>query len=161
MKKIDTHQHVFWHGRGDEGLVTDLDEHGIEKAWLLTWEILPFEHSPHYTEVLNPVRVRDDGTLEGIPLEDLLIAARRYPERFVLGFCPHPLAGDAAARLRSAVKMYGVRVCGEWKCRIPFDDPRCIRLFRAAGELGLPVVLHLDVPFLPDSQGKPAYQDAW
>ena len=40
---IDTHQHVFWHGRDDKGLVADLDDHGIEYAWLLSWEIPPFE----------------------------------------------------------------------------------------------------------------------
>ena len=29
---------------------------------------------------------------------------------------------------------------------MPFDDPRCLALFRKAGELKCPVVLHLDVP---------------
>ena len=38
---IDSHQHVFWHNRDDKGLVQDMDEHGIETAWLLTWEIPP------------------------------------------------------------------------------------------------------------------------
>lgn len=158
---IDTHQHVFWHGKDDAGLIADMDKHGVEYAWLLTWEIAPFENPAYYTSILNPARVRPDGTLEGIPLEDLLIAKRNYPDRFVLGFCPHPLRGDASARLKSAVDIYDVKVCGEWKFRLPFDDPRCIRLFRTAGELGLPVVLHLDVPFLPDENGKPVYQEAW
>ena len=158
---IDTHQHVFWWNRDDAGLIADMDDHRIEYAWLLTWEIAPDEHAPHYTKALNPTRVRADGTLEGIPLEDLLVAKNHYPDRFVLGFCPHPLRGDAADRLKAAAGMYDVKVCGEWKFRVPFDDPRCIRLFRQAGELGLPVVLHLDVPFLPDENGKPAYYDLW
>jgi predicted TIM-barrel fold metal-dependent hydrolase len=42
--------------------------------------------------------------------------------------------------------MHRVRVCGEWKFRMLFDDDRCIALFRKAGELKCPVVLHLDVP---------------
>ncbi len=158
---IDTHQHVFWHGRDDAGLAADLDGHGIEYAWLLTWEIAPSEHSSHFLAVLNPSRIRPDGTHEGILLEDLLSAERHYPGRFVPGFCPHPLVGDAPARLKAAASMYGVKVCGEWKFRIPFDDPRCILLFRTAGELGLPVVLHLDVPFLPDGNGSPAYCERW
>lgn len=29
---IDSHQHLFWHGRNDAGLVADLDEQGIYKA---------------------------------------------------------------------------------------------------------------------------------
>lgn len=158
---IDTHQHTFWWHRDDAGLIADMDEHRIEYAWLLTWEILPGEHSENYTSVLNPVHVRPDGTHRGIPLEDLVIAKRNYPDRFVLGFCPHPLSGNAAERLKAAAGMYGVRVCGEWKFRIPFDDPRCIVLFRMAGELGMPIVLHLDVPFLPDEKGTPVYCDKW
>ncbi|HWL54063.1 MAG TPA: amidohydrolase family protein [Chthoniobacteraceae bacterium] len=158
---VDTHQHVFWHGRDDVGLIADMDEHGIDYAWLLSWEIHPLEHAPSYAPALNPTRVRPDGTLQGIPLEDLLRAKRHYPERFVLGFCPHPLTGDAPARLRSAASMYGATVCGEWKFRLPFDDPRCLELFRTAGELGMPVVLHLDVPYLRDADGKRQYCDRW
>ena len=32
----DSHQHVFWHGRDDAGLAADLDEQGVEYAWLLS-----------------------------------------------------------------------------------------------------------------------------
>jgi hypothetical protein len=43
-----------------------------------------------------------------------------------------------------------------------FDEPRCIALFRKAGELKCPVVLHLDAPFLIDkTTGKPAAQSMW
>ena len=35
---IDSHQHVFWHYRNDADLVADMDAHGIDLAWLLTWE---------------------------------------------------------------------------------------------------------------------------
>lgn len=162
-KRIDTHQHVFWQDRDDAGLIADMDEHEIDYAWLLTWEIMPSEITPqkNYTRILNPTHIREDGTHAGIPLSDLLIAKRNYPDRFVLGFCPHPLMGDAPSRLRSAAKMHDVKVCGEWKFRIPFDDPRCIELFRTAGELGMPIVLHLDVPYLMGNEGKPVYQPTW
>ena len=157
---VDSHQHVFWHGKDDRGLIADMDEHGIEKAWLLSWEIPPFEDAPVYHPVLNPLRFRSDGTHAGIPLADLVIARDRYPERFLLGYCPHPALGSAPELLRAAVSMYGVQVCGEWKFRIPFDDPRSLELFHAAGELGLPVVLHLDVPYLT-VEGKQVYQPLW
>jgi predicted TIM-barrel fold metal-dependent hydrolase len=158
---IDTHQHVFWHGRDDAGLIADMDEHGVGLAWLLTWECHPMEHPDTYVNVLNPEHIRPDGTHRGIPLEDLIAARNRYPDRFVLGFCPHPLMGDAPARLRAAAGIHGVRVCGEWKFRIPFDDPRCLELYRVAGELRMPVVLHLDVPYLRSEEGKPVYQRNW
>lgn len=161
---IDSHQHVFWHGRDDAGLIADLDACGIDRAWLLTWEIPAFPPYPdqaNYVGVLNPTRVRPDGSHPGILLDDLLIAHRRYPGRFVLGYCPDPQLPAACAMFESAVKIHGVRVCGEWKFRMPIDDPRCLQLFAAAGRHGCPVVLHLDVPYLPDADGKPTYQPLW
>ena len=159
---IDSHQHVFWHWRNDADLIADMDAHGIDVAWLLTWEITPAEEQPQWVRILNPVHVRDDGSHPGVPLSDLLLASSRYPGRFVLGYCPHPLVGDAPALFESAYHMHRVRVCGEWKFRMEFDDPKCIALFKKAGELKCPVVLHLDVPFLPDREtGKPVAQSMW
>lgn len=158
---IDSHQHVFWHGHNDRGLVQDLDEHGIEYAWLLSWEIPPWEDSPSYHSVLNPIHARPDGTHAGIPLVDLLKARDNYPDRFVVGYCPHPAIGNAPGLLESGVKIHGVKICGEWKFRMPFDDPRCLELFHAAGSMGLPVVLHLDVPYLLNEEGKRTYQPSW
>ena len=159
-KIIDSHQHVFWHDRDDAGLIADMDEHGIETAWLLTWEIPPCEDNPAYHGVLNPLHLRRDGTHAGIPLSDLLKARERYPDRFLIGYCPYPLLGDAPKLLRAAHEMHGVQICGEWKFRIPFDDPRCLEVFHVAGELKLPVVLHLDVPYLT-IEGKSTYQPQW
>ena len=41
------------------------------------------------------------------------------------------------------------------------DDPRCLNLYRKAGEMGCPVVLHLDVPYLPDETGVRTYMSEW
>lgn len=160
---IDSHQHAFWWGLDDAGLVRDMDQHGIDLAWLLTWEIP--DHSGHpetyadCAKVLNPARIRPDGTHPGIVLEDLLTACRNHPGRFVLGYCPDPLQPHAPQLFEAACDMYGVRVCGEWKFRLPFDDPRCLELYRAAGRRRAPVVLHLDVPFLPPAGGN--YTPLW
>ncbi len=151
MKTIDSHQHVFWHGRDDAGLIADMDEHGIDLSWLLTWEIPPFprtDEAVQYSKVLNPSRVRPDGSHPGITLDDLLIAHRAYPGRFVLGYCPDPATPGAADRFEAACDMHGVRVCGEWKFRMLINDPRSLELFRAAGRRKAPVVLHLDVPYI-------------
>jgi predicted TIM-barrel fold metal-dependent hydrolase len=161
LRIVDSHQHVFWHGRDDHGLIADMDAHGIEYSWLLSWEVAPSEDEHSYHKVLNPKHIRPDGTHAGIVLADLVLARDRFPDRFVLGYCPHPLQPMASDLLRAAVGMYGVSVCGEWKFRLPIDDPRCIRLFRTAGELNLPVVLHLDVPFLSDGKGGERYDPKW
>jgi len=159
---IDSHQHVFWHGRDDAGLIADMDEHGVDRAWLLSWEIAPEDDNPHYHGVLDPRGLRADGTLAGIPLRDLLSARDRYPDRFMAGYCPNPALPHAAQHFEQAYHMHGVRICGEWKFRLCFDDPRCIELFRCAGRLACPVVLHLDVPFLPYAPGtEQHYQPGW
>lgn len=144
---VDSHQHVFWCGRDDAGLVADMDAHRIQYAWLLSWEILPSENATGYNTSLNPEHHRADGTLIGIPLSDLIKARDRYPKRFVLGYCPHPAHPGAPQFLEAAYKIHGARVCGEWKFRLLFDDPRCLQVFRKAGDLKMPVVLHLDIPY--------------
>lgn len=154
--RIDSHQHVFWHGRDAAGLVADMDEHQIDVAWLLSWEVLPHEDEHGYHEVLNPVHLRPDGTHPGIPLSDLIRARDAYPSRFVLGYFPHPQHPEAPRLFEAAYKIHGVRVCGEWKFRVLFDDPRCLEVYRVAGRLGCPVVLHLDVPYLAGT-----YQKSW
>lgn len=161
---IDSHQHVFWLGRDDKGLVADLDAEGIDVAWLLTWEVTFMEerdNRPDWYEWQNPAHFRNDGSHPGIPLADLITARDRYPDRFVLGYCPHPAIGHPAKLFKAAWDMHGVRVCGEFKCRMLIDDPRCLELFRAAGELGAPVVLHLDVPYLPAEDGTMQYFPRW
>jgi predicted TIM-barrel fold metal-dependent hydrolase len=158
---IDTHQHVFWWHKNDQGLIADMDEHSIDLAWLLSWEIPPYEDAASYHPLLNPLHFRADGTHAGIPLSDLLLTRDRYPDRFIVGYCPHPGLGSAAELFEAAYNMHNVRVCGEWKFRILFDDPRCINLFRKAGELKCPVVLHLDIPYMPTEDGELEYCDRW
>jgi hypothetical protein len=119
------------------------------------------EDAPHYHRTLNPCQLRDDGTHAGIALSDQISARNHYPDRLILGYCPHPLKGDAPALLEAAYHMHNARVCGEWKFRVLLDDPRCLNLLRKAGELKMPVVFHLDVPYLPDGSGKMTYRRQW
>jgi predicted TIM-barrel fold metal-dependent hydrolase len=161
-KLVDSHQHVRWHQRNEHGLIADMDAHAIAYAWLLSWLIGRDEQAPEYNFALNPAHFAPDGSHPGVPLADLLDTQKQYPARFVLGFCPHPAWANAPAILEAAHRMHGARVCGEWKFRVPFDDPRCLALFKKAGALQMPVVLHLDVPTLPDPQtGAPVFQPLW
>lgn len=158
---IDTHQHVFWHGKDDAGLIADMDDHEISLAWLLSWEIPPSEDHADYHSVLNSIHVRPDGTHPGITLGDLVQTRNRYPDRFLLGYCPNPALPSAPRFFESAYHMHGVRICGEWKFRMLFDDPRSLELFHVAGRLDCPVVLHLDVPYLVNELGELTYQPSW
>lgn len=159
---IDSHQHVFWMNHDDAWLVREMDELGIDRAWLLTWYLTTTENDPSYHIGMNPLHARHDGTHAAMPLVDVLKARNRYPGRFVAGYCPCPTEGNAPALFESAYHMHGVRVCGEWSYRTLLDDPRSLELFHKVGKLGCPVVLHLDVPYLPtEMNGKPVYHWRW
>lgn len=157
---MDAHQHAFWHKRNDAGLIADMDEHGIDKAWVLTWEVPAREDNPPSHPAFNPEHFRPDGTHPGITLGDCLKTRDRYPDRFILGYCPDPVPNIAPRQFEAAYRMHGVRVCGEWKYRMHLDDPRCLELFNKAGELGCPVVLHIDIPYIM-KEGKLTYYSDW
>lgn len=152
---IDSHQHVFWHGKNDQDLIEDMDAHNIEVSWLLTWmgggSASAFD--PRFQDLTNDTPL--------VPLHSVIEVCRRYPDRFVAGYCPNPYDPNAVAKLAAAIDIHGVRVCGEWGFPILFDDPRCIEIYRYAGERGLPVVLHLDVPYLPPKSGTYVGNDRW
>jgi predicted TIM-barrel fold metal-dependent hydrolase len=83
----------------------------------------------------------------GISFRDVIDIVERYPGRFIPGTTTDPRDPHALQKLKAAVDIFHVRVFGEFKLRLRYDDPDAIRLFHYAGELGLPVVLHLDVTF--------------
>jgi predicted TIM-barrel fold metal-dependent hydrolase len=158
---IDSHQHVYYHGVNPSGVIAEMDAFGIDVTWLLTWYLPPSQDAPGSHGAFNPCNLRPDGTHAGAILKELLEARDRYPDRFVAGYCPCPSEGSAPALFEAAYQMHGVRVCGEWSYRMLLDDPRSLELFHKAGELGCPVVLHIDAPYLPDENGKRVYQTYW
>ncbi len=138
---IDAHNHPNWVGVDTDGLVRNMDEHGIEKTWLLSWEIpqVEYDAEPYYYKSLDPRAV-------GMPLWMIVDGLKKYPDRFIGGWAPDPRERRARARLYQAVQMHGIRVYGELKCRMRYDEPDAIAMFRYCGELGLPVVFHLECP---------------
>jgi len=153
---IDCHQHVFWKGRDDAWLVGEMDRLGIDIAWLITWYLPRDEDDFVYHQCTNPLHARPDGTHAAMPLDDIITAVHHYPDRFIPGFCPPPTRADAPDLFEAAYHMHGVRICAEWSYRTLLDDPRAIQLFRKAGELKCPVLLHMDVPYLSG-----AYNARW
>lgn len=142
MKVIDAHNHPDWHGHNLARVLADMDELGIGQTWILPWECPTSEYSPHYNSAI-PAGVLGAGA-GPIPFSRCLSYVERAPERFVLGCCPDPRLPDACDRLEAAHRIYGARVCGELKCRMMYDNPDALRLFRLAGELRMPVVFHLE-----------------
>lgn len=138
---IDIHNHPNWHGVNIDNLVANMDELGIEKTWLLSWEISQqeFDVTPIYHEAMDP---------RGLcaPLWMVVEGLHKYPDRFIGGWAPDPRDRHVRPKLKSAIRLHGIRVYGELKCRMRYDNPDAIATFRYCGELGLPVVFHLECP---------------
>jgi predicted TIM-barrel fold metal-dependent hydrolase len=149
---IDVHCHPRWIGHNGARIIENMNAAGIERAWLLSWELPEREMSPDYYSTL-------DSTGVGIPFWQVIEVAERYPDRFILGTTVDPRDPHAHQRLKAAVDIHHVRVFGEFKLRLRYDDPDALRLFDYCGGLGLPVTFHLDVTF--PRQGIPNSRQWW
>ena len=145
---IDAHNHPDWHGHDVDRFIENMDRYGIEKTWLLTWESPKDEFDPSYNNVLSGAS-QPGGP---VPFERALFYVEKHPDRFVLGYAPDPRRPDAIDRLEAAVTIHGARICGEIKLRMMYDNRDAIRMFKAAGEMELPVTVHIDYEFDRDSK---------
>ena len=139
---IDAHNHPDWRGHDLAKFLASMDANGIDVTWLLAWET-PVDEVDPTKNATTP------GTLEGgpVPFARCLSYVERAPGRFVPGFCPDPRRPDAIDRLKAMKDTYGVRICGEMKLRMMYDNWDAIRLFRFCGAEGLPVTVFLDDEF--------------
>ncbi|HTL52152.1 MAG TPA: amidohydrolase family protein [Planctomycetota bacterium] len=141
---IDAHNHVNWVGTTTDQYIANMDKYGIDIMWALSWEAFPDEFATTYYSSFQP------GNL-GMPFSNILEARSKYPDRIVAGYCPNPRDPYAVEKLKSA-HHFGARVCGEWKFRVMFDNPDTIAIYRLAGELKMPITLHLDICLQPGSR---------
>jgi hypothetical protein len=143
--KIDIHNHPDWHGYDLVKFLKNMDLYNIDKTWLLSWISPEDEYDP-----MNIKYIPDPGPGGPIPFARCLSYTERAPERFVLGYAPDPRRPHAIDHLRAAVDIYGVKVYGELKLRMMYDDPDALRMFRFCAEKRLPVILHIDYEFDTD-----------
>lgn len=142
---IDAHNHPDWHKHDVDAYIKNMDTYHIDKTWLLSWETPYGDYSPESAGVLpSPVLLGEHCV--PIPFSRCLEYKKHAPDRFILGYAPDPKRADAIDALRSAVDLFDVKVCGEVKFRILYDDPDAVDLFRFCGEAHLPVTLHFDYP---------------
>ncbi len=139
---IDAHNHADWHDHDFDAFIANMDKCGIDRTWILSWESPLDEYDPNTGSVL-PIPMAE-GARGPIPFALGLEYKRKAPSRFVLGYAPDPRRPDAVEKLKAAVSIYGVQVCGELKLRMMYDSPDALRMYRYCGEAGLPVILHFD-----------------
>lgn len=142
---IDAHNHPDWHGHNLDKFLQNMAECHIDKTWLLSWECPADEHAPEFNHSMPTFIERGP-----VPFVRGLSYKERAPEKFVLGYAPDPRRPEAMDQLQAAVEIYGVRVYGELKLRMMYDNPDALRMFRFCGEKGLPVTVHLDYEFDSD-----------
>jgi len=136
---IDIHNHPDWHGHDLASFLSNMDSFGIEKTWLLSWEAPRDEFDPGTVKFFC---MSENGF--PIPFSRCLSYMERAPERFILGYAPDPRKPDAIGRMEAAVDIYGVRVYGELKLRMMYDNPDALRMFRFCGTRKIPVLVHID-----------------
>jgi predicted TIM-barrel fold metal-dependent hydrolase len=140
---IDAHNHPDWHGHDFRKFLANMERYSIDITWLLTWECPSNEYDAGYTRAIFPPNNRDTA----IPFERCLSYSQRAPGKFILGYAPDPRKPHAIAQLEAAIEIYGVKVFGELKLRMMYDNLDAIRMFRFCGKRQLPVIVHLDYSF--------------
>ncbi|MBI4556658.1 MAG: amidohydrolase family protein [Candidatus Hydrogenedentes bacterium] len=139
---IDCHNHPDWHGHDLVKFLANMDRFGIDRTWLLSWEAPPGDYDP------NNLRVTPQANSDGpIPFSRCLYYVERAPDKFVLGYAPDPRRPEAIDLLDAAINAHGVRVYGELKLRMTYDNPDALRMYRFCGEKKLPVTVHIDYEF--------------
>ena len=136
--------------------------HAHFRRWKPVWTA---EQLIGFMDACNIERIVDlDGGLGERFAEEIQSYAARYPERFIIfatfpfsekmkwGLFPERIAQLAEAKRLGArgIKIWknlGLRTRDEHKQLVPIDDPRVDALWAKAGELGLPILIHVaDLP---------------
>ncbi|MEM7131922.1 MAG: amidohydrolase family protein [Chloroflexota bacterium] len=139
MRIIDAHNHPDWHGHDLTKVLENMARFNIEQTWLHSWEAPIDEYAPDpYYTVLMP---RDGYP---IPFTNCLRYKEAAPDKFVLCYGPDPRRPEAIDQLQAAMELYDVRVYGELKLRMMYDNLDALRVYRFCGEMGLPVTVHID-----------------
>ncbi|MBU0714617.1 MAG: amidohydrolase [Verrucomicrobia bacterium] len=139
---IDAHNHPDWCGYNLEKYLANMAKYNIDVTWLLSWECPADEYAPG-----NIIAMPDIGPNGPIPFARCISYAERAPAKFVLGYAPDPRRPEAIDHLQAMMDIYGVRVCGELKLRMMYDNPDALRLYRFCGKKRLPVTVHIDYEF--------------
>jgi len=133
---VDFHTHIGevksfsprlkgWVRVGVEDLLSYMGEQGVELAVVLS---LPPDSDPHAKVVSN---------------QKLLETVEPHAGRLIPFCCPNPLNARAASLFKRMVGE-GCRGLGELKVQLRIDDPRVVKLLKAAESLGVPALVHIE-----------------
>ncbi|PLX24398.1 MAG: hypothetical protein C0599_02330, partial [Salinivirgaceae bacterium] len=130
MKKIDSHFHINLHKFDLETIIDYLDKNKLDKVWLLSWE----EKKP-------PIK----GLYKSLPVEELMDAYEKYPDRIVPFYAPDP-GRDDIREIMTALKEKGLKGCGELKVTYNWGDKEMDSYLETVSALKLPLLFHMELP---------------
>lgn len=136
---IDAHNHPDWRGHDLDKFLENMQQYNIDMTWLLSWESPLDEYDPHANFCLP-----HPASGGPIPFARCLNYAERAPGKFVLGHAPDPRRPEAIDHMTALMEIYDVKIYGELKLRMMFDNLDALRMFNFCGEKNLPVVFHID-----------------
>jgi len=139
---IDAHNHPDWHRHNLPKFLENMKKYNIDKTWLLSWEAPADELDPSYNHSIPQI-----SSTGPVSFARCVRYVEEAPDSFVLGYAPDPRRPEAIDLLEAAIDTYGVRVYGELKLRMMYDNLDAIRMFRFCGKKGLPVTVHIDYEF--------------
>ncbi len=140
MRKIDAHLHVELQGLDADRLITYMDNHSIERCWLLTWE-----------EEEAPI----ESLYQHISPEEVFNAHEKYPDRVIPFYAPDPKTDRLEQKIIHA-KNNGMRGCGELKVTRRWEERRMESYLKVIYRHRLPLLFHMEEPrmhYVPDNPG--------
>jgi len=112
-------------------LLEYMNEKQIAAAWLLPL----------------PGKIEPDSNI--VSTETVLKLCKKYPHRLI-PFCAIDPRAPGAEKILEKYYRKGCRGLGEFKVNLPVNDPKSVKLYEKAGELEMPVLIHMDNKFNPD-----------
>ncbi|GAA4320091.1 hypothetical protein GCM10023143_34020 [Compostibacter hankyongensis] len=131
---IDIHQHIHYHGRTDEQMISHQQTMGITKSILLPAGRDVNSASTHFG-VSNGLQVKAGGN------KDCYEFAKKHPEAFTFGACEVPDLPDAVQEIEKYLKL-GAVIIGELKFGVDCDSAGMQKIYQLAQHYEVPVLMH-------------------
>jgi len=125
---IDSHLHIGLNDWTEEHLLKYLDDHKIEKGWILTWE----EQHPAVPDYYLP-----------LDISMVKKAFKNHPDRIVPFYAPDPGRKNWKEDLQSCLDI-GFSGCAELKVSYSWDDPIMTSLLEFLDSKKLPLIFHME-----------------
>lgn len=126
--KIDSHLHLHLNDHRSENFIRRLDERGVDRCWLMTWE----EEHPAVPRLHTTLAV-----------EEVLAFHKDHPDRIVPMYAPDPRRSDCCDILKAAI-LEGIQGCAELKVSLAWDSQEIGRYLACLDKLQLPLVFHME-----------------